>query len=113
MNRRMHGSRAGGFTLVAESDVPLARGLGDEATLSELGFVAEERARTVAAGRAAVEREIQREGAGRVSLEDLARSFGCADTDEFFAAVGRETIGTKALQQALRGPASEPAEVGA
>ncbi|MBL8225333.1 MAG: bifunctional (p)ppGpp synthetase/guanosine-3',5'-bis(diphosphate) 3'-pyrophosphohydrolase [Chromatiales bacterium] len=73
-------------------------------------FVAEERARTVAAGRATVEREIQREGAGRVGLEELARSFGCADTEEFFAAVGRETIGAKALQQALRGPAEAPAE---
>jgi GTP pyrophosphokinase len=73
-------------------------------------FVAEERARTVAAGRATVEREIQREGAGRVVLEELARSFGCADTEEFFAAVGRETIGAKALQQALRGPAEAPAE---
>jgi GTP pyrophosphokinase len=73
-------------------------------------FVAEERARTVAAGRSIVEREIQREGAGRVGLEDLARSFGCADTEEFFAAVGRETIGAKALQQALRGPAEAPAE---
>jgi GTP pyrophosphokinase len=74
-------------------------------------FVAEERARTVAAGRALVEREIQREGAGGVRLEDLARSFGCADPDEFFAAVGREAIGIKALQQALRGPASAPTEV--
>lgn len=72
-------------------------------------FVAEERARTIATGRATVEREIQREGSGRMGLDDLARSLGCTDTDELFAAVGRETIGTKALQQALRGPDGAPA----
>jgi GTP pyrophosphokinase len=72
-------------------------------------FHAEERARTVAAGRAIVEKEIQREGAGRAKLDQLARDFGFADPEEFFAAVGREAIGPKALQQALRPPAAAPA----
>ncbi len=71
-------------------------------------FHAEERARTVAAGRAIVEKEIQREGAGRAKLEQLARDFGFTDPEEFFAAVGREAIGPKALQQALRPPAEAP-----
>jgi GTP pyrophosphokinase len=70
-------------------------------------FVAEERARTIAAGRATVEREIQREGAGQVSLDELARDLGYADTDEFFAAVGREDVSGKMLQQALRGTGPE------
>jgi GTP pyrophosphokinase len=70
-------------------------------------FNAEELARTVAAGRAAVEREIARERATSVSLESLAAQFGFAKADDFFAAVGREEIGPRALQVAVRGP--EPA----
>jgi len=72
-------------------------------------FNSEELARTVAAGRAIVERELQREGAGSVKLEQLAQQFGFAKADEFFAAVGREAIGPRAIQVALRGPG--PAEV--
>ncbi len=70
-------------------------------------FNAEELARTTAAGRAAVEREIAREGATSVKLETLAAQFGFAKPDDFFAAVGREEIGPRALQVAVRGP--EPA----
>jgi GTP pyrophosphokinase len=75
-------------------------------------FNAEELARTVAAGRQVVEREIQREGASRANLEQLAHSLGFGKPDELFAAVGREEVGTRALQVALRGPseAQAPAE---
>jgi GTP pyrophosphokinase len=73
-------------------------------------FVTEERTRTMAAGRALVEREMQREGAGRANLEQLARSCGFDDQDEFFAAVGRDAISPKVVQQALRGPPPAPAE---
>ncbi|HSD52724.1 MAG TPA: bifunctional (p)ppGpp synthetase/guanosine-3',5'-bis(diphosphate) 3'-pyrophosphohydrolase [Burkholderiales bacterium] len=69
-------------------------------------FNAEELARTVAAGRQTVEREIQREGAARANLEQLAHSLGFEKPDELFAAVGREEVGTRALQVALRGPAA-------
>jgi GTP pyrophosphokinase len=65
-------------------------------------------ASVVAAGRAAVERELQREGKRAVSLEDLARRLGFDRTDEFFAAVGREEIGPRRLQMGIRGEA-EPA----
>jgi GTP pyrophosphokinase len=68
-------------------------------------FNAEELARTIAAGRAVVEREIAREGATSVKLESLATQFGFAKADELFAAVGREEIGPRALQVAVRGPA--------
>jgi GTP pyrophosphokinase len=44
-----------------------------------------------------------------VKLEQLAQQFGFAKADEFFAAVGREAIGPRAIQVALRGPG--PAEV--
>jgi GTP pyrophosphokinase len=67
-------------------------------------FNAEELARTVAAGRQIVEREIQREGGAKANLETLARGLGFDKPDELFAAVGREEIGTRALQIALRGP---------
>jgi GTP pyrophosphokinase len=73
-------------------------------------FVAEERARMVAAGRTLVEREIQREGAGRTNLDELARACGFDDQDDFFAAVGRDALSPKAVQQALRGPPAAPAE---
>ncbi len=71
-------------------------------------FNSEELTRTIAAGRAAVERELAREGATSVKLETLAERLGFAAADELFAAVGREEIGPRALQTAVRGPA--PAE---
>jgi GTP pyrophosphokinase len=71
-------------------------------------FNAEELARTIATGRAVVEREIAREGATSVKLESLAAQFGFDKADDLFAAVGREEIGPRALQVAVRGP--EPAQ---
>jgi GTP pyrophosphokinase len=71
-------------------------------------FNSEELTRTIAAGRAAVERELAREGATSVKLEALAERLGFGSADELFAAVGREEIGPRALQTAVRGPA--PAE---
>jgi GTP pyrophosphokinase len=70
-------------------------------------FNAEDLARTTAAGRQVVEREMQHVGAANTNLEALAHQFGHAKTDDFFAAVGREEIGTRALQVALRGRAEE------
>jgi GTP pyrophosphokinase len=66
-------------------------------------FNAEDLARTVAAGRQVVEREIQREGGAKANLEALARGLGFDRPDDLFAAVGREEVGTRALQIALRG----------
>jgi GTP pyrophosphokinase len=67
-------------------------------------FHAEELARTVAAGRQIVEREIQREGGAKANLEQLAQALGFPKPDDLFAAVGRDEVGTRALQVALRGP---------
>ncbi len=83
----------------------------------ELGYIASSRARskvrqwfnreemeqTVAAGRAAVERELQREGRKAASLEQLAAGLGFEGSDELFAAVGREEVGARQIQAALRG----------
>jgi GTP pyrophosphokinase len=71
-------------------------------------FNSREIASVVAAGRAAVERELQREGRRAASLEDLAKRLGFGEPDKLFAAVGREEIGPRQLQTALRGEA-EPA----
>jgi GTP pyrophosphokinase len=82
-----------------------------------LGYIASSRARNkvrqwfnsrelagvVAAGRAAVEREIKREGVRAASLDDLAKRLGFERPDDLFAAVGREEVGPRQLQAALRG----------
>jgi GTP pyrophosphokinase len=73
-------------------------------------FHAEELARTVAEGRAIVERELHRIGQDGASLEALAQALGYAKTDDLFAAAGREEIGPRALQVALKGPEPEPEE---
>ena len=69
-------------------------------------------AETVAQGRALVERELQREGMTGANLDQLAQQLGYAKSEELFAAAGREEIGTKLLQTALRGeaPGAAPAE---
>ena len=68
-------------------------------------FNSREIASVVAGGRAAVERELQREGKRAASLEDLAKRLGFDEPDELFAAVGRQEIGSRQLQMALRGEA--------
>lgn len=72
-------------------------------------FHAEELARTVATGRQVVEREIQREGGAKANLEQLAQALGFPKPDDLFAAVGRDEVGTRALQIALRGGAQAQA----
>src|SRR5882672_256155 len=62
-------------------------------------------ASVVAAGRAVVERELQREGKRAASLEELAKRLGFGEPDKLFAAVGREEVGPRQLQMALRGEA--------
>ncbi len=62
-------------------------------------------ASVVAAGRAAVERELQREGKRAASLDELAKRLGFGEPDELFAAVGREEVGPRQLKTALRGGA--------
>src|SRR6266852_7000069 len=66
-------------------------------------FNSREIASVVAAGRAAVERELQREGKRAASREDLAKRLGFGEPDELFAAVGREEVGSRQLQTAVRG----------
>jgi GTP pyrophosphokinase len=60
---------------------------------------------TVAQGRALVERELQREGMTGANLDHLAQQLGYARSEDMFAAAGREELGAKQLQTALRGAA--------
>jgi GTP pyrophosphokinase len=83
----------------------------------ELGFLASPRSRTkvrqwfnaiehqqtVAAGKEAVTRELQRLGRTAVSLEDLAGRLGFASIDDLCLAVAREELGLRSLEQALSG----------
>jgi len=76
-------------------------------------FNSRELADVVAAGRAAVERELKREGVRAASLDELAKRLGFERSDDLFAAVGREEVGPRQLQTALRGEAERgpPADV--
>jgi len=66
-------------------------------------FNSQEHAGLVAAGRAAVERELQREGRRSASLDELAGRLGFAGPEDLFAAVAREEVGPRQLHTALRG----------
>ena len=70
-------------------------------------FNATELAQTIADGRATVEREMQREGQTGASLDALAQKFGYDKAEDFFAAVGREVIRPREIQNALRGETEE------
>lgn len=73
-------------------------------------FNAQALAETVAQGRAMVERELQREGMTGANLDHLAQQLGYARSEDMFAAAGREELGAKQLQTALRGaPPAGPA----
>jgi len=95
---------------------------------AERGYLGSPRARTkvrqwfnaaeseamTAAGRAAVERELQREGRTGANLEELARRLGFDATDAMYIAVAREDVGPRQLQVAIRDeapPAAPPDEV--
>ncbi|HWI36155.1 MAG TPA: ACT domain-containing protein, partial [Burkholderiales bacterium] len=66
-------------------------------------FNAKAHAETVAAGRAVVEKEAKREGAGHASLEALADRLGFKKPDDLFVAVAREEVNLRQLHTALRG----------
>ncbi|HEU5176768.1 MAG TPA: bifunctional (p)ppGpp synthetase/guanosine-3',5'-bis(diphosphate) 3'-pyrophosphohydrolase [Burkholderiales bacterium] len=66
-------------------------------------FNAKALAETVAAGRAAVEKELRREGKLHVNLDALAGKLGFARPDELFAAVARDEVNLRQLQVALKG----------
>jgi len=132
LGHRCRGARVDGR--IVTLDTPLASGQRVEIVAAksggpsrdwlsaERGFVKSPRARqkirqwfnakaladTIAAGRAAVAKELRREGATQASLESLASRLGFGKPDDLFAAVARDEINLRQLQTALRGAEPEP-----
>ena len=136
LGHRCRGARVDGH--IVTLDTPLASGQRVEIIAAksggpsrdwlsaERGFVKSPRARqkirqwfnakaladTIAAGRAAVAKELRREGATQASLESLASRLGFGKPDDLFAAVARDEINLRQLQTALRGePAPSKEEI--
>lgn len=58
---------------------------------------------TIASGRAIVTREMQRAGVSHTSIDQVAHELGYDNADDLLIAVGRDEVGLRSLQQALRG----------
>jgi GTP pyrophosphokinase len=65
-------------------------------------FNAKAQAETLAAGRAAVEKELRRCRATQASLDELASRLGFGKPEELFAAVARDEVNLRQLQTAVR-----------
>jgi GTP pyrophosphokinase len=88
----------------------------------ELGFLASQRARakvrawfnalalqeTVARGREAVEKLLQREGKTAIALDDLAARLGFKAADELFEVVGKDEFSLRTVENMLRPPEPAP-----
>ena len=87
----------------------------------ELGFLVSHRARakvrawfnalamgeTVAKGREAVEKLLQREGKTAIKLDDLAAQLGFNSADDLFEVVGKDEFSLRAIETVLRPPEPE------
>jgi GTP pyrophosphokinase len=72
-------------------------------------FNAIELQETIASGRAAVEKTLQREGRTSVNLDELAAKLGFKTPEELFLQVGKDELSPRSVEQALRdAPTSEP-----
>src|SRR5712692_9825381 len=65
-------------------------------------FNAKAHAETLAAGRAAIEKELRRSRATQASLDQLASRLGFGKPEELFVAVARDEVNLRQLQTALR-----------
>jgi GTP pyrophosphokinase len=127
LGHRCRGARVDGH--IVKLDTPLASGQRVEIVAAktggpsrdwlnpERGFAKSARARhkirqwfnaqamekTIAAGRAVVEKELRRERATQASLEGLATKLGFSRPDEMFAAIARDEVNLRQLQVALKG----------
>ncbi len=89
---------------------------------TELGFLSSHRARskvrawfnalemaqTVAKGREAVEKLLQREGKTAMKLDDLAVQLGFKAADDLFEVVGKDELSLRTIENMLRPPEPEP-----
>ncbi|MBN1568904.1 MAG: bifunctional (p)ppGpp synthetase/guanosine-3',5'-bis(diphosphate) 3'-pyrophosphohydrolase [Acidobacteria bacterium] len=71
-------------------------------------FIALDETQIMAEGRAVVLRELQRVGATQAGVEALAVRLGYANADAMFLAAGRDELGPRAIQLALREPEAAP-----
>lgn len=76
-------------------------------------FNAQALAETLARGREAVERCLQREGRSALKLDELASALGYASAEALFEAVGKETCSIKQIEAHLRPTPAQPDEDGA
>ncbi len=90
---------------------------------TELGYLASHRARakvrawfnaqatheTVARGREAVEKLLQREGRTALKLDDLATQLGFRTADHLFEVVGKDEFSLRNIENLLRPPEQQPA----
>jgi GTP pyrophosphokinase len=91
---------------------------------AELGFLASHRARvkvrawfnaqamdaTVAKGREAIEKLLQREGKTSLKLETLAAQMGLRSAQALFETVGKDALSLRSIEMILRPPVSAPEE---
>jgi GTP pyrophosphokinase len=66
-------------------------------------FAAQQEAQMLAAGRAFVLKELQRDGATQVNHDELAHKLGFKNADALFLAAAREEVGARAIATALHG----------
>jgi GTP pyrophosphokinase len=90
---------------------------------ADLGFLASPRAKakvrawfneqikheTIARGREAVEKLLQREGKTAFKLEDLASQLGFKSADDLFAVVGKDEYSLRNIEALLKPPGAPPA----
>jgi len=132
LGHRCRGARVDGA--MVPLNTPLKNGQTVEVTVAkeggpsrdwlnpELGFLTSHRAKakvrawfnalasheTVARGREAVEKLLQREGKTAINLEDLASRLGFNSADDLFAVVGKDEFSLRNIEMVLRPP--EPAQ---
>jgi GTP pyrophosphokinase len=132
LGHRCRGARVDG--VMVPLNTPLQNGQTVEITVAkeggpsrdwlnaDLGFLASNRAKakvrawfneqvrheTVARGRDAVEKLLQREGKTAVKLEDLASQLGFKSAEDLFAVVGKDEYSLRHIEALLR-PAASPA----
>ncbi len=128
LGHRCRGARVDG--VMVPLNTPLKNGQTVEVTVAkeggpsrdwlnpELGFLASHRARakvrawfnalamgeTVAKGREAVEKLMQREGKTAIKLDDLASQLGFNSSDELFEVVGKDEFSLRNIEIVLRPP---------
>jgi GTP pyrophosphokinase len=73
-------------------------------------FNALEMAQTVAKGREAVEKLLQREGKTSVKLDDLASQLGFKAADDLFEVVGKDELSLRTIENMLKPPEPAPTQ---